>query len=84
MIDSAGIKPKMTVWKWLRLKCYKLLQWLAKLVPKNIVQNIKKKLFKLFASSDYSVLNTLERETFKKYCQFRSYRLFKKKLKQKH
>lgn len=65
LIDSAGIKPKMTIWKWLRLKSYKLLQHLARVVPKKWRARYRKKIFKLFASSDYSALNALERETFK-------------------
>ncbi len=65
LIDSAGIKPKMTIWKWLRLKSYKLLQRLARVVPKKWRARYRKKIFKLFASSDYLALNALERETFK-------------------
>jgi hydrolase, alpha/beta domain protein len=65
LIDSAGIKPRITFGKWLRLKSYKLLQWLARIVPKKYRVRYKKMIFKLFASSDYSALNALERETFK-------------------
>lgn len=65
LIDSAGIKPKMTIWKWFRLKSYKVLQRLARVVPKKWRARYRKKIFKLFASSDYLALNALERETFK-------------------
>lgn len=65
LIDSAGIKPKMTIAKWLRLKSYKLLQKLAKVIPLKYRTRYKDKIFKMFASSDYKSLNKEERETFK-------------------
>lgn len=65
LIDSAGIKPKMTICKWFRLKSYKLLQWFSKFIPKKLRAKYKRSIFKLFSSNDYSTLNNLERETFK-------------------
>ena len=65
LIDSAGIKPKMTLKKKWRLKCYKFLQNLANYLPKKIKQKIKTYLFNKFSSSDYQALDANMRNTFK-------------------
>ena len=65
LIDSAGIKPKMTLKKKWRLKCYKTLQSLANYLPKKIKAKAKTYLFNKFSSSDYQALDTNMRNTFK-------------------
>ena len=55
----------MTIAKWFRLKSYKLLQKLARVIPLKYRTRYKDKIFKMFASSDYKSLNKEERETFK-------------------
>ena len=65
LIDSAGIKPKMTLKKKLRLKCYKTLQALANHLPKKLKKKVKTYLFNKFSSSDYQALNPQMRNTFK-------------------
>ena len=65
LIDSAGIKPKMTLKKKWRLKCYKFLQNLANYLPKKTKQKIKTYLFNKFSSSDYQALDANMRNTFK-------------------
>ncbi len=65
LIDSAGIKPKMTLKKKFRLKLYKTLQFLANYFPKSIKYKLKTYLFNKFSSSDYQALDENMRETFK-------------------
>lgn len=65
LIDSAGIKPKMTLKKKFRLKLYKTLQSLADYLPKKIKHKFKTYLFNKFSSSDYQSLDENMRETFK-------------------
>ena len=65
LIDSAGIKPKMTLKKKFRLKLYKTLQSLANYLPKKIKHKFKTYLFNKFSSSDYQSLDENMRETFK-------------------
>lgn len=65
LIDSAGIKPKLTLKKKLRLKLYKTLQSLANYLPKKIKDTFKTYLFNKFSSSDYQSLDENMRETFK-------------------
>ena len=65
LIDSAGIKPKMTLKKKFRLKLYKTLQSIANYLPKKIKQRFKTYLFNKFSSSDYQSLDANMRETFK-------------------
>ena len=65
LIDSAGIKPKMTLKKKFRLKLYKTLQSLANYLPRKIKSKFKTYLFNKFSSSDYQALDENMRETFK-------------------
>lgn len=65
LIDSAGIIPKLTLKKKLRLKLYKTLQSLANRLPNNIRKKAKAYLFNKFSSSDYQALDENMRETFK-------------------
>ena len=65
LIDSAGIKPKMTLKKKFRLKLYKTLQSIGDILPKRFKHKFKTYLFNKFSSSDYQVLNINMRETFK-------------------
>lgn len=65
LIDSAGIKPKMTLKKKFRLKLYKALQSFANYLPKKLKHKFKTYLFNKFSSSDYQALDENMRETFK-------------------
>ena len=65
LIDSAGIKPKMTLKKKIRLKLYKALQSFGNYLPNKIKSKFKKYLFDKFSSSDYQALDENMRETFK-------------------
>lgn len=65
LIDSAGIIPKMTLKKKLRLKLYKTLQALGNYLPKKLKHKFKTYLFNKFSSSDYQSLDENMRETFK-------------------
>ena len=65
LIDSAGIKPKMTLKKKFKLKLYKALQSFANILPKTIKSKVKTYLFNKFSSSDYQALDENMRETFK-------------------
>ena len=65
LIDSAGIKPKMTLKKKLRLKLYKTLQSIGDILPKRFKHKFKTYLFNKFSSSDYQSLDINMRETFK-------------------
>ena len=64
-IDTAGIKPKKTIYKWLKEKIYKLLKQIIKLFPKIRQKKLKQKLLNLFASSDYKSLPPTMHNTFK-------------------
>lgn len=64
LIDSAGIKPKKTIKKVLRGKCYHFLQNMANLLPKKKRNKAKHYLFSKFASSDYLNLKEEMRLTF--------------------
>lgn len=65
LIDSAGIKPKMTLKKKFRLKLYKTLQSIGDILPKRFKHKFKTYLFNKFSSSDYQSLDINMRETFK-------------------
>ena len=60
LIDIAGIKPKKTIKKYIREKIYKLLKRIFKNNEK-----AKKKLFSIFASTDYQELPKEMHKTFK-------------------
>lgn len=61
LIDIAGIKPKKT----LKQLTYKLLKKLVFLIPKNKKKQYLNKLFKHFASTDYSNIPISMQKTFK-------------------
>lgn len=65
LIDIAGIKPKRGIYKRLKQTIYKILKLGRYLLPKRKRNIYFKKLFKLFASSDYKVLDSNMCETFK-------------------
>ena len=65
LIDIAGIKPKLTLKRYIKEKTYKTLKKLIKLLPKKVHKKTQEKLFKFFASSDYNNLPIQMRETFK-------------------
>lgn len=65
LIDSAGIKPKMTLKRWLRLKIYHSLQNFANFLPEKASNSFKSYLFKKFSSSDYLALDLKMQTTFK-------------------
>jgi len=65
LIDSAGIKPKKTIFKKLKTMWYRILKGLGNLLPKKIKTRYRAYLFSRFASKDYQNLKENERETFK-------------------
>ncbi|MDD6224352.1 MAG: alpha/beta hydrolase [bacterium] len=65
LMDSAGIKPPVTIRTYFRKMSYQLLMKFSRLLPKKWKKNYRKKIFSLFASDDYRNLTTNMRETFK-------------------
>ncbi len=65
LINSAGIKPKKTLFKKLKSFYYKFLQKLANVLPNRIKYKWKNYLFNKFASTDYKNLNENMQITFK-------------------
>lgn len=68
LTDAAGIKPKMTFKKWIRIKSYKMGKFFIKLVtPKNRYEEKINELRKKYGSSDYAAISSaVMRETFNK------------------
>ena len=64
-MDSAGIKPKKSLYALFRSYSYKLLKKLKCFIPKKHRQSYMKKIFSIYASPDYKNLNQNMRETFK-------------------
>jgi pimeloyl-ACP methyl ester carboxylesterase len=64
LIDIAGIKPKKSILKKFKEKCYKFLKRLGFILPKRIKHVYLEKLIKIFGSTDYSKLNPNIRKTF--------------------
>ena len=69
MIDTAGIKHKKGILKWLKEKTYKLLKLIKYILPKNKRKNYIKKLLNIFGSIDYKNLNDYMRKTFQNIIQ---------------
>ncbi|MBO5414166.1 MAG: alpha/beta hydrolase [Bacilli bacterium] len=65
LIDSAGIKPKKSLFKLMKQYTYKLLKKVKYLLPKRKHNIYLKKLFRLFASTDYKALDNNMYQTFK-------------------
>lgn len=65
LMNSAGIKPKKTLFKRFKTFFYKFLQKSANLLPKNLKAKLKNYLFNKFSSSDYKNLNDNMKITFK-------------------
>ena len=68
LTDAAGIKPKMTFKKWIRIRSYKMGKFFIKFVtPKNKYDEKINELRKKYGSSDYaSISSEVMRETFNK------------------
>lgn len=68
LTDSAGLKKKMTLKKWMKIKSFKCGKFFLKLLYKGEVLEAKlAKLRKRFGSADYSALSSdIMRETFNK------------------
>ena len=68
LTDAAGIKPKMTFKKWIRIRSYKMGKFFIKLVtPKDKYEEKINELRKKYGSSDYaSISSDVMRETFNK------------------
>lgn len=64
LIDSAGIKPKKSVYKILKTYLYKFLKKLKFLFPKKKRKQYLNKLICIFGSTDYKNLNENMRKTF--------------------
>lgn len=54
LINSAGIKPKRTLWYYIRIYTYKLLKKLTFIMPKKLASLYLKKLRNIFGSKDYN------------------------------
>lgn len=65
LMNSAGIKPKKTLYSKLKTLSYKLLKRIAKLLPKNIRNKFTRYLFNHFASSDYKAIDKKIMPTFR-------------------
>lgn len=65
LIDSAGIKPKKSLFKIFKQTTYKLLKKLQYLFPKRKRNIYLKRLFRHFASTDYRALDNNMYQTFK-------------------
>lgn len=68
LTDSAGLKKKMTLKKWIKIKAFKCGKFFLKLLYKGeMLESKLAKLRKRFGSADYSALNSaVMRETFNK------------------
>lgn len=68
LTDAAGIKPKMTLKKWIKIKSYKIGKFFIKLVtPKDKYEIKIKELRKKYGSTDYANISSeVMRETFSK------------------
>lgn len=64
LMNSAGIKPKRTIYQKLRTKSYKILNKLTRILPKKYRKYVKEKLFNHFSSVDYRMLPCNMRKTF--------------------
>ncbi len=64
LIDSAGIKPKKSLYRRLKTYLYKFLKKLKFLLPKRKRKRYLNKLIHLFGSEDYKNLNQNMRKTF--------------------
>ena len=64
LMNAAGIKPKKTIRSRLRARCYKLLQKIAKIVPKRWRKKYQQALFNHFSSADYRILPSKMQKTF--------------------
>lgn len=65
LIDSAGIKPKKTIVKWLKQSLYKGLKRLRYLLPKKWNETYQKWLLSKFSSADYQALDPKMMPTFR-------------------
>lgn len=64
LMDSAGIKPKVTIKKLFKRLSYKLLKKLGRIIPKKYQTKYYNNLFKRYASRDYQELSSNMRKTF--------------------
>lgn len=65
MIDVASIKPKKTIFQFVKEKIYKLLKKSAFLLPKRKKDKYLQKLIKIFGSDDYKSIPKPMQDTFK-------------------
>lgn len=64
LMNSAGIKPKQTIYKKLKKKTYKILKNIIKVLPKKLRNKLYTKLFNYFSSTDYKTLPDNMKKTF--------------------
>ncbi len=69
LIDSAGIKPKKTLWSFCKTLTYKFFKKIVSVFPKKYRKQCQDYLFSKFASSDYQNLNSCMRKTFQNIVQ---------------
>lgn len=65
LMNSAGIKPKVTIKKRIRILTYRILKKLKKLLPNKFRKSYQEYLFSKFASNDYKNLSSNMMQTFK-------------------
>lgn len=65
LMNSAGIKPKVTLKKRIRTFLYKLLKRIKKIIPKKFRSSYQDYLFSKFASNDYKNLDSNMMRTFR-------------------
>lgn len=65
LMNSAGIKPKKTIKRKLRILLYKILKKTKKVIPKKFQSSYQNYLFSKFASNDYKNLDSKMMQTFK-------------------
>jgi pimeloyl-ACP methyl ester carboxylesterase len=63
LIDSAGIKPKRTIWYYIKIYTYKFLKLFRKFMRKERAKKYLYKLRKIFGSTDYNKVNETMKRT---------------------
>lgn len=63
LVDSAGIKPKRTLWYYIKIYTYKFLKLFMRFMSKETGKKYLKKLRKIFGSKDYNKVNDIMKKT---------------------
>ncbi len=65
LMNSAGIKPRRTIYKKIKTVTYKLLKKIKYIIPKRYRKKYQNYIFSIFASNDYRNLDPMMMQTFK-------------------